>query len=50
MKLGLPHLALHLNQVLGEASYFLLELLIFHCDLLCTCFYNFLKTNLVTQR
>ena len=50
MKLGLLCLAFHLNQVLGEASPFLLELLILHCNLLCACIYNnFLNTNLVAQ-
>jgi hypothetical protein len=32
MKLGLLCLALHLGQVLGAASHFLLELLILHCN------------------
>ena len=46
MKLGLLGLAFHLSQVLGEASYFLLELLILLCNLLCAYIYNnFLNTN-----
>ena len=50
MKLALLRLAFHLSQALGEASHFLLELLILHCDLLCACFYNnFININLVTQ-
>ena len=50
MKLGLLCLVFHLSQVLGEASHFLLELLILHCNLLCACIYNnFLNTNLVAQ-
>ena len=50
MKLGLLCLAFHLSQVLGKTSYFLLELLILHCNILCACIYNnFLNTNLVAQ-
>ena len=51
MKLGLLRLAFHLSQVLGEVSYFLLELLILLCNLLRACIYNnFLNTNLVARR
>ena len=51
IKLGLLRLAFHLSQVLGEASYFLLELLILLCNLLYAFIYNnFLNTNLVAQR
>ena len=50
MKLGLLRLAFYLSQILGEASYFLLELLILLCNLLCACIYNNLNTNLVIQR
>ena len=46
MKLDLLRLAFHLSQVLGETSYFLLELLILLCNLLCSCIYNnFLNIN-----
>ena len=49
-EVGLLRLAFHLSQVLGEASYFLLELLILLCNLLFACIYNnFLNTNLVAQ-
>ena len=45
MKLDLLCLAFHSSQVLDEASYFLLELLILLCNLLCACIY----TTFLTQ-